>query len=145
MRAIFQLFSLFFLVGGLLAFSPEARAQSVNVEVRSIAASKSGQKFDAQLDHLRNQLDRGFAGYTQFQQVGQSSFKLEPKGTNAVSLPNGSTMKLSHLGPSGQFLQLGLNIEERLKTTLRLSPGSTFFQAGMPYKDGILIITITVR
>lgn len=134
-----------FVVAGLFLFSQPLAAETVTVQVRSIAASTQGTSFDARLNDLRANLDRGFAKYTNFQQVGVSSFSLNVKQSHDVALVSGDGLTMTFHGRAGDFIKLGLAIGSRLNTTLRVTPGSTFFQAGLNYRDGILILAITVR
>lgn len=146
MRTLTNYILLVFVLGSLFTFSqPVAAQDTVTVQVRSIAASTKGDSFDGRLSDLRRNLERGFAGYTSFEQVGVHSFALAEKGAESVSLPNGSTLTMTFHGRAGEFINLGLAIGGRLNTTLRASPGSTFFQAGLNYRDGILILAITVK
>lgn len=145
MRTLLNIFCATVLVGTLFGFSRPAAAQTVSVQVRSIAASTHGKHFDGRLNDLRGKLKMAFAGYTNFQLVNNASFTVGKKQTHAVTLPNGSTMKVTFFGMMRQFIKLGLGIDGKLNTTLRVTSGSTFFQAGLSYKGGILVIAITVR
>lgn len=131
----------------LLIANDEASAESINVSVRAIAASTQGDSFDESLGDLRNQLNRAFAGYSNFEQVAHHNFTIRRRQSNETQLPNGSTMTLSYNGKSRdrQFIKLGLDIAGRISTTLRATPGSTFFQAGLDYRGGILILAIRVE
>jgi hypothetical protein len=146
MKTLIHYILLVFVLGSLMTFAePVAAQDTVTVQVRSIAASTKGEQFDSRLSDLRRNLERGFAGYTSFEQVGVTSFSLAEKGSESVGLANGSTLTMTFHGRAGQFINLGLAIGDRLNTTLRASPGSTFFQAGLNYRDGILILAITVK
>ncbi|MFU8804721.1 MAG: hypothetical protein ACNA8W_12980 [Bradymonadaceae bacterium] len=146
MRTLTNYILLVFVLGSLFTFAqPVAAQETVTVQIRSIAASTKGESFDSRLNDLKRNLERGFAGYTSFEQVAVNSFSLSEKGSNSVDLPNGSTLTMTFHGKAGQFINLGLAIGDRLNTTLRATPGSTFFQAGLNYRDGILILAITVK
>ncbi|TXD32651.1 hypothetical protein FRC96_16795 [Lujinxingia vulgaris] len=146
MRTLRNLLTFAFAFGLLLSFSVNASAQEkVTVEVRAIAASDAGEGFDSQLSDLRRRLERGFAGYSSFRQVASSRLSLGAGESDDVSLPDGSTLTMTSHGKEENFVKLGLSIGDRLNTTLRATPGSTFFQAGLNYQDGILILAITVR
>jgi hypothetical protein len=128
---------------GLVGWTPPAAAD-ITVEVRTISAQKGSPQFDPRLEDLRGQLSKAFAGYTSFSQVDTQSMKMAEKGSGKVRLVNGQEMTLTFFGLAGNLVTLGLNLVGKMNTTLRLSPGSTFFQAGMEYKDGILILAIRV-
>ncbi len=123
----------------------EASAESITVQIRSIHASNDGKSFDPKLKDLKGKLSKAFGGYTNFSQVSVSKFSVAKKEKKSASLPNGSSMTVTFHGYAGKFIKLGLGIAGKLNTTLRASPGSTFFQAGLNYKGGILILAITVR
>lgn len=129
---------------GMTAFAQQAHASDVSVEVRSIHASKQGKKFDPQLSALRGKLERGFAGYTNFKQLSVQRVALKNGQKQSVALPNGSKMTLTFYGFAGNLAKMGVGIANRMNTTLRVSKGSTFFQAGMRYNKGILILAIKV-
>ncbi len=134
-----------FITGSLFVFSQPAAAETVTVQVRSIAASTQGTSFDPKLDDLKNNLDKGFAKYTNFKQVGSTSFRLADNASNTTQLVSGDDLTMTFHGRAGDFVKLGLAIGSQLNTSLRAKPGSTFFQAGLNYQDGILILAITLR
>lgn len=141
-----QFISIFFFAAAFLFVSAPAFAQeTVSVEVRSIAASSDGAGFDSRLNDLRARLQRGFAGYSSFQQLDNHQVTLRQGAANSLRLPTGGTLTLEYQGMAGDLVKLGLSIEGRLNTTLRATPGSTFFQAGLSYQSGILILAITVE
>lgn len=146
MRTPIKFFFTLLMFGALLGLSSPAFAQdSITVEVRSIYASKDGSSFDSSLNDLKNKLTRAFGGYTNFEQVGDTSLKISKSKSKSTRLANGSTMKLTFHGETGRFVKLGLSIASKLNTTLKATKGSTFFQAGLNYKSGILILAITVK
>jgi hypothetical protein len=128
---------------GLVGWTAPAAAD-ITVEVRTISAQKEGQQFDARLQDLRGQLTKGFGGYTSFTQVDVQSVRMAEKGEQKLKLVNGQEMTLTFYGMAGKLITLGASVMGRMNTTLRLSPGGTFFQAGMEYKSGILILAIKV-
>lgn len=146
MRTLLNILMTLVMVIGFVAAAPAAaHAEDITVQVRSIAANQDGTAFDPQLEDLRSKLSKAFKGYTNFKQVGDSSFVVPEGEKKTASLPNGSTISVTFNGYAGKFIKLGLGIAGRLNTTLRASPGSTFFQAGLEYQSGILILAITVK
>lgn len=134
------------LLFGVAGMAQTASAQGISVEVRSIAASTKGNSFDPKLKDLERKLKGpAFARYTNFKQVSVSTVRLASEGNKSVKLPDGSSMKLTFLGYAGKLVKLGVGIPKKLNTTLRLSPGSTFFQAGLRYGTGILILAIRIK
>lgn len=145
MRTALNIFIALLMLGTVLGFSPDAHADSITVEVRSIAASTEGDTFDTRLDELKTKLQKAFRGYKSFKQVGRRTLRFKEDKEKSMPLPNGSELTLTYHGMAGSLVKLGLTIAGKMSTTLRASPGSTFFQAGMDYEDGILILAITVR
>lgn len=131
-------------MGVVLGFSPDVSAKEVTVEVRSIAASKDGEGFDKKLKDLKGKLEKVFGSYSKFEQVDKKSIKLDKGKKKSIKLPEGSTLKVTFHGFAKELIKLGIDVAGKLSTTLRASPGSTFFQAGLEYGDGILILAITV-
>lgn len=129
---------------GLLGQAQEAHAEDVSVQVRSIAASKANANFDSRLNDLRGQLSKGFGSYTSFTLVDQKQLTIGESKSETVTLPNGEVLSLTFHGFAGNLAKLGMGIANKMNTTLRISRGSTFFQAGLNYKDGILIVAIKV-
>lgn len=130
---------------GLTGFTPTAAAADISVTVRSIAASKDGKSVDPKLKDIQSTLNVTFAGYTNFKQLGSRSVSLAQGSSKSVSLPNNDRLTLTFNGYAGDLVKLGLGISDKMNTTLRVSPGSTFFQAGLRYKSGIMILAITVK
>ncbi|MGM0558530.1 MAG: hypothetical protein ACQEVA_19245 [Myxococcota bacterium] len=145
MRAITNIFLALVVVGTMLGFADTAAAQDVDVTVRSISASKDGNNFDPKLNDLKNKLTRAFSGYTSFKLVQTDDFTLDKSQAETVTVPGGTEVTLTFHGLAGDFYKMGLSIADKLTTTLRASPKSTFFQAGLSYKSGILILAITVE
>lgn len=145
MRTAFNIFIALLMLGTFLGTSPEAYADPITVEVRTIAASTQGTGFDARLNPLKGQLTKAFRGYTSFKLEGQRTLRLKDGKSKSMPLPNGSELTLTHHGMAGNLIKLGLSLADKMSTMLRVSRGSTFFQAGMDYGSGILIVAITVK
>jgi hypothetical protein len=145
MRGFIKIILALMVMGTMMSFADEAVAQSVDVTVRSISAKKAGNYFDPKLNDLKAKLTRAFSGYTYFKLVQKDDFKLSKSASNTVTVPGGTDVTITFHGLAGDFYKMGLSIADKLSTTLRASPGSTFFQAGLSYKSGILILAITVK
>ena len=129
----------------LLTAMPVAAEEKVTVEVRSITASVEGEEFDEELDDIKSRLHRGFEDYSSFRQLDRQTRQIERDDKTEFKLPSDDLLTLGYDGRTDDFVRLGLVLEDRLSTTLRASPGSTFFQAGLRYDDGLLIVAITVE
>lgn len=146
MRTILNILMTLVMVAGFVAAAPAiAHAEDITVRVRSISASQDGTKFDPRLEDLSKKLGKAFKGYTNFELVGDDTFKVAKDQKKTRALPNGDSITVTFNGLAGNFIKLGLGIAGKLNTTLRASPGSTFFQAGLDYKSGILILAITIE
>lgn len=137
--------ALFFVSILMLMGSAAMAEEAVTVEVRTIYASAEGEDCDEALGGLCGRLERGFGGYSSFQQLAENELRIAGGNSKAMSLPTGSTVRVSFHGKEENFVRLGLAIDDRLNTTLRATPGSTFFQAGLRHREGILILAITVE
>lgn len=133
------------LLAGVFAFAQPAAAQDITVRVRSIAATSQGEAFDSRLADVQKELQTAFRGYTNFKLLDDTNFRLSESQSRTVDLPGGTALTLTFHGISADFIRLGLSIGSQLRTTLRASPGSTFFQAGLDYKNGMLILAISAK
>ena len=146
MRKIFPIIAALVLVSATVFFaSPALADDSISVEVRTIAASQDGDDFDDALQDIRNRLERGFRDYTSFEQIGRQTQQIALGSSQDFTLPTGDTLTLSYKGDGDKSVKLGLSLADRLDTTLRATPGSTFFQAGLSYRDATLVLAITVE
>ncbi len=122
-----------------------AADDSVAIEVRAIAASPDGDEFDSRLDDIEQRLERGFSDYSSFRQIDRHHKTIERDESAEFELPTGDVLVLSYNGRADDFVRLGLQLEDRFSTTLRATPGSTFFQAGLVYDESTLVLAITVE
>ena len=145
MRTLLNILLTLTVVAGVLGFPTPASAQEIDVRIRSISACTEGEAFDSELDDLKNKLLKAFRGYSSFELIGDDQFSLGVKDSHTASVPGGTKVKVTFHGTAGEMLRLGLAIGDKLHTTLRASPGSTFFQAGLDYKSCMLILAITAK
>ena len=76
MRTFFNIFIALLMVGTFMGAAPEAHADPINVEVRTIAASTTADGFDNRLDHLKGKLTKAYRGYESVKQVGKRVFRI---------------------------------------------------------------------
>ncbi len=145
MRTLLNIMLTLAVLAGTIGFARPAEAAQVTIRIRSIAAGTHGHVFDKELDDLKSKLQKAFRGYTSFKLINDTQFTLQAHTSHTVAVPGGTKVTMTFDGMAGQFLRLGLAIGDKLHTTLRASPGSTFFQAGLDYKDGMLILAITAK
>ena len=137
-------------VAGLVAtFGATAWADdgdSITAEVRYIAASADGDEVDGELTDIENRLRRGFTDYSSFRHLDRESRTIAIDESSKFELPTGEdVLVLTFNEQTDDFIHLGLELENRLSTTLRATPGSTFFQAGLTYEESTLVLAITVE
>ncbi|MFB6262812.1 MAG: hypothetical protein ABEL76_04165 [Bradymonadaceae bacterium] len=128
----------------LLPMTARAAPDEITVDVRSISASKEGESFDVRLSDLKTKFETAFGSYSSFKQVAMHSVSIDQSEKETIELATGDTLEVTYDGMSDGLVELGVSVGDQLSTTLRASPGSTFYQAGMSYRDGILILAITV-
>jgi hypothetical protein len=137
-----------FALTAMSALPAEVVAQEkdeIEVQVRTIHAKKDGDKLDPKLTDIRETLGKAFKGYESFNDLGIQTETVTNSGSGKFKLPDGTDLEVSYKGKSKELLRLGLGVGEKFKSDVRVSPGGTFFQAGLPYNGGILIIAITIQ
>ncbi len=133
-----------------LAPSQAHAADDVTVVIRTIHAAPDGQGADPQLNDLGPKLTKAFQGYGAFTQIQSQRVNISAAEPFSIVLPDGTRFRLDYKGAEGDgaLHRLGVGVGKRLDTDVRASNGSTFFQAGLPYKhngqDGILIVAISL-
>lgn len=130
---------------GVSAFAQSAQAQEVSLEVRSIHATKDGAGVDSRLSDIKSKLERGFGGYKGFKLLSTQTLVLKKGGAKTLTLPNKANMTLNFSGFAGNLANIGMQISDKVNSKVRLSKGSTFFQAGMRHQGGILITAIKLK
>lgn len=131
-----------------LADPSAAQAQeTIQVEVRAIQLRADGADFDPALDDLKDALQKGFQGYGHFKALDKAQAPLTLGGNHTFKLPGGETLEVSFRDAPQGLVRLGLKVGEKFSTSVRVSHGKTFFQAGLPYGDdgSILVLAITVK
>ncbi len=134
------------LAAAMVIGAPTAMAEeSISVEVRTIVATPEGDEIDDELRDMENRLRQGITNYSSFRQINRQRLTVERDEPGEFELPTDDELIIRYTGREGDFVKLGLALGSRLDTTLRASPGSTFFQAGLRYDDGLLVLAITVE
>ena len=121
-------------------------SDAVNVDVRVIRVSTEGAAHvDSKLDDIKPKLLKAFDGYKKFLPMSRTKAGIKRGTTHSFSLPDGTQLRITPEKRSGNELRLGIELGKKFRTKVRVSPGNTFFQAGLPYKGDILVIAITAR
>ncbi len=130
---------------GMLSPATAAAQDKVEIGVRAILASPEAGAADPELADLQATLVKAFEGYGTFKELSDEKAALALQKTQKFALPDGTAFEVAFKGTTGDLLKLGLSVGDKFKSDVRVSRGSTFFQAGLPYNKGILIIAITAR
>ena len=128
------------------AHAPGASALPVmaHVAVKTIHAKDAKEESTAPAA-LTKRLTMAFPKYTAFHLLGSAKWDLAKGATGTHELPNKQALKVKYLGPQDDFLKLQVAIPPKLKTDVRVKNGGTFYQAGMDYNGGILILSINAE
>jgi hypothetical protein len=108
-------------------------------------ATSGGAFVDPALADLKPKLLKAFDGYENFKSLSKQGARIARGSSHKFTLPDGTILQITAKETSGETLRLGIGVGNKFKTNVRVSPGNTFFQAGLPYKGGILVIAITAR
>jgi hypothetical protein len=131
--------------GAAQAQEQAAQAAPIQVRVRAIQAVPKGEGVDPALADLKESLVKGFEGYQGFKPLATLEASIQAEGAHTFEVPGGNTLQISHQGVSEGLIKLGVNVGGKFQTAVRVSRGNTFFQAGLPYEGGVLILAITVQ
>jgi len=123
----------------------------IRLKVSVIHAFKSEGLADPKLDKIRDELTEAFANYKGFKSLQTEELAIydpaQPAGAQAaqsIRLPNGETAEFRHSGVSAKgqhsirFSLAQAKVVVDLKAPLR----KVFYQAGMKYAGGILILAM---
>lgn len=128
----------------LIAFSGLVSAQPIDVDVRKIYATRTGDTVDPKLSDLKKHFAR-FGPFKSFQALGESSLKFAEKGdTQTVKLDSGDTLTLIYRGQSKGYIKLRFKLGQ-MQMNVRLKDGGLFFHTGVPWKEGQLVLAIEAK
>ena len=121
--------------------------KEVTTKVAIIHASKAKGGVDKSLSKkIVRSLRKTFGGYTTFKQLDKKTLKLTTKSPKVIKLPNAQKATLSYRGKKGRSHQLTLAIpKSKVNVDLSAPAKKLFYQAGIPYKDGILILAFYLK
>ncbi len=127
----------------VLAAPAAHAAEKVGLKVAVIHATKTGDDVDPALAKIKADLQRTFGGYKSFKQLSKSDLDLAQGAPQSVKLPNGDDAKLTYKGESGNRHDLRLDIPaSKVGVDLSAPLRKMFYQAGMKYDGGILILAL---
>ena len=121
----------------------------VNFNILIIAASndKNAESLviDPQIQSLTQELNSGFPTFNTFHLIQNIEKNASENSPASITLPTDATLKLAILPPkSDEIKTIELSVNQKMTTTVHAPKNAPFYQAGMPYKNGILVIAITI-
>jgi hypothetical protein len=113
---------------------------ALELTVTVILAKKGeARPIPAELKPLERYLVGSFKGYGDFSRVARHLVTVRGGQPSSVQLPNGTTLALRHDGVRDGYHHLHLEVGG-LKTTVHVTPGATFFQAGRAWEGGMMVL-----
>lgn len=128
----------------LVLVAPAAHAaEKVGLKVAVIHATQSGDGVDPALANIQGDLKKTFGGYKSFKQLSKSELDLAQGAPQTVKLPNGENAELTYKGERKGRHDLRLDIpKSKVGVNLTAPLRKMFYQAGMKYDGGILILAL---
>ena len=123
-------------------------SKSVTLKVAVVHATKAKQPQDPKLKKISRSLKKAFGkiGYKSFKQVSKQKMKLVVGKSAAIKLPAAQRAVVTYKGKKAKLHMLKLDItKSKAKVNLRAPARKLFFQAGIPYKKGILILAFYLK
>lgn len=132
------------LIVGLVA--PAVAADQADLKVSVIHATKRAGPPDPALARIQNTLEKTFGGYSSFRELAKHKIELPLKKTKQIKLPNDHTAGFTYEGSVKEQEKIRLSIpRSKVDVSLRVPPRKVFYQAGLPYDGGILILALYLR
>jgi len=131
---------------GVWSASTAQAKNALKLKTAIIYATKTGQMDPNITKVTQKSLAATFGAYKGFEQLEKANKKIA-KGTPAtLKLPTGQTAVVSLIGKKGRAYQLQLEIpKHKVKVKLSAPPKKLFYQAGIPYKKGRLILAFYLK
>ena len=120
---------------------PGARESAALELTVTVILAKKGEPrpIPEDLKTLARYLGSSFKGYGDFSLVARHPVNVRGGQPATVQLPNGTTLLMRHDGVRDGYHHLHLEVGG-LKTTVHVTPGATFFQAGRAWQDGMIVL-----
>ena len=134
-------------VGTLLFGMGLAQAgNTAKVKVAVIHATKAKAPKDPALKKIEKSLKTAFGGYKSFKQLDKQVLKLTAGKPANIKLPGAQKARLTYKGKKGKRHMMTLAIpKSKVNVDLRVPARKLFYQAGIPYKNGILILAFYLK
>jgi hypothetical protein len=131
------------LTGLSTAYSKDTVSLKVAVVHASKIAGKSDKKISARMG---KSLRTAFGQFKSFQQLTKTTLKLKKGKRVAVNLPTKDKAVVVYDGKSGKKHRISLLIpEHKVRMKLSAPAKKLFYQAGIRYKNGILILAFYLK
>ncbi|MCA9527837.1 MAG: hypothetical protein KC549_16235 [Myxococcales bacterium] len=125
---------------------PAAAADKVDLKVSIIFASKKPGPVDPALARIRGTLEKSFGGFQSFKELAKHKIELPLKKTRQIKLPNDQTAGFTYEGQAKDQEKIRIAIpKSKVDVGLRVQRRKVFYQAGLRYNDGILILALYLR
>ena len=124
-------------------------SKAVTLKVAVVHATKTKEtKKDPALKKIRRSLKKAFGkiGYTSFRQVQKQTLELAVGQSGVIKLPAAQKALVKYTGKKAKRHMVKLSIpKSKVNVALRAPARKIFYQAGIPYKDGILILAFYLK
>ncbi len=128
------------LTGGVSA----AAAAGPQLKVSVVHATKQAGAKDPALKKVQGQLEKAFAGYKSFKELAKHQFTLKKGAPAKLKLPNQKSATFDYQGRAGKAHKVAMTIG-RNSLDLKIPERRLFFQAGLKYRDGILVLALYLK
>ncbi len=148
MRVMKTIISGLFVLGAFGLFSATAVHAKGKLQLKTavIYATKTG-KMDSNIKkEMQKSLSATFGAYKGFKLINKGNQPLSKATPATIKLPTKQKALISLIGKKGKAYQLKLSIpKDKVKVKLSAPPKKLFYQAGIPYKKGRLILAFYLK
>ncbi|MFA5624442.1 MAG: hypothetical protein WC966_05240 [Bradymonadales bacterium] len=142
-------FILTILVGLLPSFAyANSKSETLAFDIQIIHAQESKEALISDgLELFEEDFSSAFSDFNHFTLLQNSYHRATAKQPAALLIPSDPPARLliSYLGRADKdAYNIEISVDAKVIAKLKLTRGATFFQAGIPYQDGILIVAITL-
>ena len=140
------LFILFAFIGFFCTPISSWAKDEIGLKVVVIHATRDPGGVDSSLKRIQSALKDSFGNYKSFKPLAKANIRLSKNDKSPkLQLPNGQTASFRYDGKDGKSHKLHLSIpKSKVNVDLRSPLKRPFFQAGMRYREGILILALVL-
>lgn len=139
-------------VAPTMAAAETPAEDQVQLTISVIHATKGKAGIDPSLKPITRDLRRAFAAYSTFKRVDRQELQLKKGAAQTLELPNGQASSFEYRGADPKkadgtpLHRVKLSIpKSELNVSLRAPAGKVFYQAGLGWKDGIIILAMMFK